>query len=161
MHGRTRVYAWDVQTVPLLDGNNWRNDVRQRLYPREQLYVSLAYWCDDGRNLWVMRPFRILFRAHSLLFYKYHNFYQLQKPDVLNDGNNFEWPNINMESSIFARQSGVKAQSRLPSYSHNRRPYNYRSFALCTYLRTHETRIHWFFRFMWPSSVANPYSKTN
>jgi len=52
MHGTTRVYARDVQTVPLLDGNNnFRNGVKQRLSPTEQLYVGLAYWCDDGRNL--------------------------------------------------------------------------------------------------------------
>jgi len=110
MHEATRVYARDVQTVPLLDGNNnWRNGVKQRLSPTEQLYLGLAYWCDDGRNLSVMRSFRIVFSPHSLFFRNYHNFYQLQKPDVLNDWNNFELPNINIVSSIFAQLSGVQA----------------------------------------------------
>jgi len=36
-----------------------------------------------------MRPFRIVFSLHSPFFHNYHNFYQLQKTDVLNDGNNF------------------------------------------------------------------------
>jgi len=90
-----------------------------------------------------MRSFRIVFSPQSFLR-NYRNFYQLQKPDVLNDGNNFEWLNINIVSSIFARLSGVQAQSRLTSYSHNRKPWNYRSCARmhCTYLHIHETRIH-------------------